>query len=68
MHAAWTSNDDRAEVTGWAKNLTDKRAIINNADLSNFFDTVAEYNKGGYVSIDNWNDPRTVGISFTRRF
>src|SRR5258706_3671354 len=68
MHAAWSSSDDRAEVTVWAKNLTDKRAIINNADLSNFFDTVGEYNKGGYVSIDNWNDPRTVGISLTRKF
>jgi iron complex outermembrane receptor protein len=68
MHATWSSSDDRSEVTAWAKNLTDKRAIINNADLSNFFDTFAEYNKGGYVSIDNWNDPRTVGISLTRRF
>ncbi len=68
VHAAWSSNDDLSEVTVWAKNLTDKRAIINNADLSNFFDTVPEYNKGGYVSIDNWNDPRTVGISLTRRF
>jgi iron complex outermembrane receptor protein len=68
MHATWSSNDDRSEVTVWAKNLTDKRAIINNADLSNFFDTVGEYNKGGYVSIDNWNDPRIVGISLTRRF
>jgi iron complex outermembrane receptor protein len=67
-HATWSSSDDRFEVTGWAKNVTDKRAIINNADLSNFFDTFAEYNKGGYVSIDNWNDPRTVGISLTRRF
>jgi iron complex outermembrane receptor protein len=68
MHAIWSSNDDHAEATLWAKNLTDKRAIINNADLSNFFDTVAEYNKGGYVSIDNWNDPRTLGISLTKRF
>jgi len=68
MHATWSSNDDRTEVTAWAKNLTDERAIINNADLSNFFDTVAEYNKGGYVSIDNWNDPKTVGISLTKRF
>jgi iron complex outermembrane receptor protein len=68
MHATWSSSDERFEVTGWAKNVTDKRAIINNADLSNFFDTFAEYNKGGYVSIDNWNDPRTVGISLTRRF
>jgi len=68
MHATWSSKDDRSEVTAWAKNLTDKRAIINNADLSNFFDTIGEYNKGGYVSIDNWNDPRTVGISLTRRF
>jgi iron complex outermembrane receptor protein len=68
MHAGWSSADDRAEVTLWAKNLNDKRAIINNADLSNFFDTVAEYNRGGYVSIDNWNDPRTVGISLTKRF
>ena len=68
MHATWSSNDDRTEATLWAKNLNDKRAIINNADLSNFFDTVAEYNKGGYVSIDNWNDPRTVGISLSKRF
>jgi iron complex outermembrane receptor protein len=67
-HVAWSSDDDRADVTVWAKNLTDKRAIINNADLSNFFDTVGEFSKGGYVSIDNWNDPRTVGISLTRRF
>jgi iron complex outermembrane receptor protein len=68
MHATWSSTDNRAEVALWAKNLTDKRAIVNNADLSNFFDTVGEYSKGGYVSIDNWNDPRTVGISLTRRF
>ena len=67
-HVTWSSDSDRSEVTVWGKNVTDKRAIINNADLSNFFDTFAEYNKGGYVSIDNWNDPRTVGISFTRRF
>jgi iron complex outermembrane receptor protein len=67
-HATWSSNDDRSEVTVWAKNLTDKRAIINNADLSMFFDTPAEFLGHGYVSIDNWNDPRTVGISLTRRF
>jgi iron complex outermembrane receptor protein len=68
VHTTWSSNDERFEVSAWAKNLTDKRAIINNADLSIFFDTLAEYNKGGYVSIDNWNDPKTVGISLTRRF
>jgi len=68
MHATWSSDGDRSEVTVWVKNLTDKRAIINNADLSNFFDTVGEFNKGGYVSINNWNDPRLVGISVTRRF
>jgi iron complex outermembrane receptor protein len=67
-HATWASNDDRSEVTVWAKNLNDKRAIINNADLSMFFDTPAEFVEGGYVSIDNWNDPRIVGISVTRRF
>jgi iron complex outermembrane receptor protein len=68
MHATWASNDDHTEVTLWGKNINDKRAIINNADLSNFFDTVGEYNKGGYVSIDNWNDPRILGISLTKRF
>jgi iron complex outermembrane receptor protein len=66
--ATWSSSDDLTEVTLWAKNLTDKRAIINNADLSNFFDTIAEFKQGGYVSIDNWNDPKTVGVSLTRRF
>jgi iron complex outermembrane receptor protein len=67
-HAIWASNDDLTEVSVWAKNLTDKRAIINNADLSNFFDTIGEFKKGGYVSIDNWNDARTVGVSLTKRF
>jgi hypothetical protein len=68
MHATWSSNDDRTEMSVWGKNLTDKRAIINNADLSMFFDTPGEFVRGGYVSIDNWNDPRMVGISLTRRF
>jgi iron complex outermembrane recepter protein len=67
-HAIWSTDSDSLEASLWAKNLTDKRAIINNADLSNFFDTLGEYAAGRYVSIDNWNDPRTVGISLTKRF
>ena len=68
LHAIWSSEDDHYEVSLWAKNLTNRRAIINNADLSNFFDTIGEFNKGGYVSIDNWTDARTVGVSLTGRF
>ena len=55
-------------MTVWAKNLNDKRALINTADLSNFFDTIGEFNNGGRVFIANYNEPRTVGISLTERF
>jgi hypothetical protein len=41
---------------------------FNTADLSNFFDTIAEFNSGGRVFIANYNEPRTVGISLTERF
>jgi iron complex outermembrane receptor protein len=68
LHAIWSSEEDRTEVTVWAKNLNDKRALINTADLSNFFDTVGEFNNGGRVFIANYNEPRTVGISLTERF
>jgi hypothetical protein len=68
LHAIWSSAEDRTEVTVWAKNLNDKRALINTADLSNFFDTVGEFNNGGRVFIANYNEPRTVGISLTERF
>ncbi|HLZ84920.1 MAG TPA: hypothetical protein VKQ54_15255, partial [Caulobacteraceae bacterium] len=68
MHIRWSSEDDRFEVSLWAKNLTNTQSIINNADLSNFFDTIPEYNAGKIVSIDNWTDSRTLGISLTGKF
>jgi iron complex outermembrane receptor protein len=67
-HIRWSSDNDKLEVSLWAKNLTNTQAIINYADLSNFFDTFAEYNSGKYVSIVNWTDSRTLGISLTGRF
>jgi iron complex outermembrane receptor protein len=67
-HIRWSSNSDNFEVSLWAKNLTNTQSIINNADLSNFFDTIPEYNAGKIVSIDNWTDSRTLGISLTGKF
>ena len=55
-------------MTVWAKNLNDKRALINTADLSNLFDTVGEFNSGGRVFVGNYNEARTIGISLTERF
>ena len=68
LHAIWSSQGDRTEVTVWAKNLNDKRALINTADLSNLFDTVGEFNSGGRVYVGNYNEARTIGISLTERF
>ncbi|MDB5482774.1 MAG: TonB-dependent receptor [Caulobacteraceae bacterium] len=68
MHIRWSSDNDKFEVALWAKNLTNTQAIINNADLSNFFDTIAEYSAGKIVSIDNWTNSRTLGISLTGKF
>jgi uncharacterized protein len=68
LHAIWSSEDNRTEVTVWAKNVNNKRAVINSQDLSNLFDTVGEFNSGGLVFVANYNEPRTVGISLTQRF
>ena len=67
-HIRWSSDDDKLEVSLWAKNLTNTQSIINDADLSNFFDTIPEYNAGKFVSIVNWTDSRTLGISLTGKF
>ena len=68
LHATYETKNDRVEVTAFAKNVTGTRSIITNADLSNFYDTFTEFKKGGYVSIDNFTDPRVIGVSITGRF
>jgi iron complex outermembrane receptor protein len=68
LHAIWSSEDNRTELTVWAKNVNNKRAVINSQDLSNLFDTVGEFNSGGLVFVANYNESRTVGISLTQRF
>jgi hypothetical protein len=66
LHAIWSSQEDRTEVTVWAKNLNDKRVLINTLDLSNLFDTVGEYNSGGRALVGNYNEARTIRHQFDR--
>lgn len=68
LHASWLAEGEKYEVTLWGRNVTNHRSIIDNFDFSNFYDTFAEYQSGGYVSINNWTDPRTIGVSLTGRY
>ena len=68
VHATWANRNDRIEVTLFGKNVTNTQSVITAADLSNFYDTFAEYNAGNTVFIVNYTDPRVIGISLTGRF
>ncbi len=68
VHATWASRNDRIEVTLFGKNVTNTQSVITAADLSNFYDTFAEFNAGNTVFIVNYTDPRVIGISLTGRF
>ena len=55
---AWRGADDRIEVAGWVKNMTNETYRLNAFDLAAFFGEVI------YVI----GDPRTYGVTLTIEF
>ncbi len=69
LHFTWTSANRLVNLTFWAKNVLDRRWIIDTADVSLAYDTPAEYFAGKQIYIANWgSNGRTMGVSLTGRF
>ena len=65
-HISWESATKGLTVNLWAKNLTDKRAIVDRSDFMPFYATPAEFsNPNNVLSSVTYSPARSYGLSVT---
>jgi iron complex outermembrane recepter protein len=65
-HVSWESATKGTTVSLWAKNLTDRRAIVDRSDFLVFYATPAEFNDPNNVlSSVTYTPARSYGVSVT---
>jgi iron complex outermembrane recepter protein len=75
LHANWTSDDERWEVSLWGNNVGNDRYIINAVELTAFYANPAEFlatdptgtKPLNRMYVGDWNTPRMFGLSVTYR-
>jgi len=66
--AIWEDSQARWRVQAWVKNLADERVIFAPVDLTSFFMSPGERGAGERAFAVGYNEPRTFGVTVTRRF
>jgi iron complex outermembrane receptor protein len=64
-HMEYTSDDSLWRVSLWGKNIANDRPLLHAADVSVFFDNLAE---NGFVYLAKYYPERTFGVTVTRNF
>jgi iron complex outermembrane receptor protein len=68
-HVGWQSNSGHWVVNVFAKNISDKRALVNLPDFTPYFATPAELgNPGNHIYLSRYSPRRLIGVSFTAKF
>jgi iron complex outermembrane recepter protein len=66
LHAGWRSAGDRVLVKLFARDVTNKRALVSLPDFTPYFATLPEYfDPQNHIYLSRYTPPRTFGVTFT---
>lgn len=69
VHAGWTSPSGKLGINFFAKNLTDKRALVSYPDFTPYFATLEEFsNPSDHIYFSRYSPKRTLGVSFLMKY
>ena len=69
LHLGWRSEGDKVSVNLFARDITNKRALVNFPDFTPYFATPPEYfNPADHIYLSRYTPPRTFGVTFTVRY
>jgi hypothetical protein len=69
LHLGWRSENDKVSVNLFARDITNKRALVNFPDFTPYFATPPEYfDPQNHIFLSRYTPPRTFGVTFTVRY
>jgi iron complex outermembrane recepter protein len=69
LHVGWRSTDERMTVNLFAKNVSNRRALINFPDFTDYFATPNESaNPNDHIYLARYTPERALGVSLTVRY
>ena len=69
LHAGWRSASEKVSINIFARDITDKRALVSFPDFTPYFATFPEYaDPQNHIYLSRYTPPRTIGVTFTLRY
>jgi iron complex outermembrane receptor protein len=69
LHAGWQSTSGNVMVNVFAKNISDKRALVNFPDFTPYFATLDELsNPQNHIYLARYSPGRVIGLTFTVKY
>jgi iron complex outermembrane receptor protein len=71
MHLGWRSADEKLMVNLFARDITNKRALVSFPDFTPYFATPAEYfdpSNANHIYLSRYTPQRSFGVTFTARY
>jgi hypothetical protein len=69
LHLGWRSASEKVFVNLFARDITNKRALVSFPDFTPYFATLQEYSDPtNHIYLTRYTPPRTFGVTFTVRY
>jgi iron complex outermembrane receptor protein len=69
MHLGWRSASEKLMVNLFARDITNKRALVSFPEFTPYFATLAEYaDPANHIYLSRYTPPRSFGVTFTVRY
>jgi len=69
LHLGWRSASERVSVNLFARDISNKRALVSFPDFTPYFATFQEYSDPrNHIYLSRYTPPRTFGVTFTVRY
>jgi iron complex outermembrane receptor protein len=69
LHLGWRSANEKLMVNLFARDVTNKRALVSFPDFTPYFATLPEYsNPANHIYLTRYTPPRSLGVTFTVRY
>ncbi len=69
LHLGWRSANEKLMVNLFARDVTNKRALVSFPEFTSYFATFPEYsNPADHIYLSRYTPPRTFGVTFAVRY
>jgi iron complex outermembrane receptor protein len=69
MHLGWRSANEKLMVNLFARDITNKRALVSFPEFTPYFASLAEYaDPANHIYLSRYTPPRSFGVTFTVRY